>query len=56
VCAKKYEFSGGLKLGYNRKIMCKNTLPYFSVTELFQKKVKRNGGNNTILKIVHLMS
>jgi hypothetical protein len=26
MCAKKYKFIGELKLGYDRKVRCKNTL------------------------------
>ena len=31
---KKYEFIGGLKWGYNRKKICKNTHNYFDVNFL----------------------
>jgi len=42
VHAKKWEYIGGLKLGYNRKKICKNTLCYFGVNTLKQH-LKRNG-------------
>jgi len=41
VC-KKWEYIGGLKLGYNRKKMCKNTLYYFCVN-ILKRHLKRNG-------------
>jgi len=47
VCAKKWELIGGLKRGFNRKKMCKNTHRYFGVNFL-KRHLKMNGGSNSI--------
>ena len=48
MCAKKYEFIGGLKWGYNRKKMCKNIHRYFYVNFL-KKHLKRNEGSRILV-------